>query len=186
MVESVLFFTLGFLVANLFGLLILPHVYARAERLAARRIEADIPVSLAEIRADRDLLRAEFAVSVCCFETSIEHLKARMTGQMAELGRKTDEINRLKLALEEKAKFAPAARQGARGDERPPSDDELAIMMAPHKPERSLIASLADLARLNPDLEKSRLVPRLDEMALCEADEQRPRIGRTAEFANRK
>ena len=144
MVESVLFFALGFLVANLLALLILPQVYARAERLAARRIEADIPISLAEIHADRDLLRAEFAMSVCRFETSIEHLKARMTGQMAELGRKTDEINRLELALE-KAKFAPAARQGVRGDERPPSDDELAIMMAPHRPERSLIASLAEL-----------------------------------------
>src|SRR5262245_2411617 len=173
MVESVLFFAFGFLVANLFALLILPPVYARAERLAARRIEADIPISLAEIHADRDLLRAEFAMSVCRFETSIEHLKARMTGQMAELGRKTNEINRLKLALQEKAKFAPDARQGAGGDERPPSGDELAITMPPHRPERSLTASLAELARLNPDLEKSRLVPRLDEMALCEADEQR-------------
>ena len=158
MVESAMFFALGFLVASLFALLILPQVYARAERLAARRIEADIPVSLAEIRADRDLLRAEFAMSVCRFETTIGHLKARMTGQLAELGWKTDEINRLKLALQDKAKFAPDARQGARGDERPPSDDELAIMMAPHRPERSLIASLAELARLHPDLEKSRLV----------------------------
>ena len=108
MVESVLFFALGFLVANLFGLLILPKIYARAERLAARRIEANIPVSLAEIRADRDLLRAEFAMSVCRFENTIEHLKAKMTGQLAELGRKTDEINRLKLAFQEPSQLRQA------------------------------------------------------------------------------
>ena len=53
MVEAIMFFGLGFLIASLFGLIILPLVHARAVRLTARRLEAATPVSLAESRPTR-------------------------------------------------------------------------------------------------------------------------------------
>ena len=86
---------------------------ARAVRLTMRRLEAATPLSMAEIQADKDQLRAEFAMSTRRLEMSVEQLKAKTTGQLAELGKKTDAINRLKIELGEKAAtiFALEARE---------------------------------------------------------------------------
>jgi uncharacterized membrane protein YccC len=94
MIEPIMFFGLGFLIATLLALVILPLVHARAVRLTARRLEAATPVSMAEIQADKDQLRAEFAMSTRRLEISVDQLKAKTTSQLAELGKKTDAINR--------------------------------------------------------------------------------------------
>ena len=54
--------TLGFLCATLLALAAVPALARRAERLARKRAEAAFPLSLAEIAADRDHLRAELAL----------------------------------------------------------------------------------------------------------------------------
>src|SRR6516164_9983989 len=66
-----------------------------------RRLEASTPMSVSEIRADKDHLRAEFAISSRRLEMTIEGLKAKTSAQLAELGKKTDEINQLKKELAE-------------------------------------------------------------------------------------
>jgi hypothetical protein len=43
MIELIMFFCLGFLVAGLLALLFLPFIHARALRLAARRLSMEIP-----------------------------------------------------------------------------------------------------------------------------------------------
>src|ERR1043166_2211171 len=63
MVEPIMFFGLGFLAASLLGLIIVPFVHGRAVRLTGRRLEAATPLSMTEIQADKDQLRAEFAMS---------------------------------------------------------------------------------------------------------------------------
>jgi hypothetical protein len=63
MIESIMYFGVGFLVAALLGLLFIPLVHNRAVRLTMKRLEASTPLSISEIRADKDQLRAEFAVS---------------------------------------------------------------------------------------------------------------------------
>ena len=55
---------------------------------------------MAEIQADKDLLRAEFALSTHRLETGVGKLKEQNTIQLAELGRKSDVINRLKIERE--------------------------------------------------------------------------------------
>ncbi len=62
-----------------------------------RRLEAAIPLSMAEIQADKDLLRAEFAMSTRRSEISVEQFRNKTTGQLAELGKKGDAINQLKI-----------------------------------------------------------------------------------------
>ena len=118
MIEPIMYFGLGFLIASLIGLVILPLVHARAVRLTARRLEASTPVSMAEIQADKDQLRAEFAMSTRRLEMSVDQLKAKTTSQLAELGKKTDAINRLKIELGEKSAtiFALEAREKALGE----------------------------------------------------------------------
>ena len=52
MIEPIMFFGIGFLVAALFGLVIIPLVHGRAVRLTMRRLEAATPLSMAEIQAE--------------------------------------------------------------------------------------------------------------------------------------
>ena len=116
MIEPIMFFGIGFLVASLFGLVLIPLVHNRAVRLTMRRLEAATPLSMAEIQADKDQLRAEFAMSTRRLEMSVEQMKAKTTSQLAELGKKTDAINRLKVELGEKTAAdlrARSAREGA-------------------------------------------------------------------------
>src|SRR5687768_4924987 len=80
MVEPIMFFGIGFLVASLLGLIIVPLVHNRAVRLTIRRMEAATPLSMAEIQADKDQLRAEFAISTRRLEMSIDQLKGKTTG----------------------------------------------------------------------------------------------------------
>jgi len=156
MIESIMFFGLGFLVASLLGLIILPFVHQRAVRLTARRLEAATPVSMAEIQADKDQLRAEFAMSTRRLEISVEQLKAKTTSQLAELGKKTDAINRLKMELGEKTAtiFALEAREKALKDQLHATEDEFAVKTnALREAERSLADHQDELARLSTDLD---------------------------------
>ena len=79
-------FALGFLVASLLGLLVLPAVNARAARLARRRAEARLPLSPGEIAAERDYLRAQFAIRERRLERAVEAAKAKRHGDMAAIG----------------------------------------------------------------------------------------------------
>ena len=102
MVEPIMFVGIGFLVAGLLVLGVLPLVHARAVRLTMRRLEALTPLSMAEIQADKDQLRAEFAMSTRRLEMSVEQLKAKTTNQLTEIGKKSEAIARLKLELGER------------------------------------------------------------------------------------
>ncbi len=84
-------FGLGFLLASLCALIALPTVNARATRLARRRIEATLPVSTAEVAAERDHLRAEFAVARRRLERRAEAEAAKRHAEMAALGARTME-----------------------------------------------------------------------------------------------
>ncbi len=98
-----MYFGIGFLCASLLGLIIIPLVHNRAARLTIKRLDAATPVSMAEIQADKDQLRAEFAISTRRLEMSVEQLKARSTTQLGELGKKTEAIAMLKHELGEKS-----------------------------------------------------------------------------------
>ncbi len=113
MIEPIMFAGIGFLVAALLVLGFIPLVHGRAVRLTTRRLEALTPVSLAEIQAQKDQLRAEFAMSTRRLEMAVEQLKAKCTSQLAEIGKKSDAIGRLKLELGEKtaALFALEAKE---------------------------------------------------------------------------
>jgi hypothetical protein len=65
--------------------------------LTTRRLRAALPQSMKEIQADRDLLRAEFAMSTRRLEMNLEHLKDKSTNHVVELSKRDDVINRLKL-----------------------------------------------------------------------------------------
>jgi len=158
MVEPIMFFGLGFLAASLIGLIIVPFVHGRAVRLTVRRLEAATPLSMAEIQADKDQLRAEFAMSTRRLEMSVDQLKGKSTGQLAELGKKNDTINRLKIELGEKAAtiFALEARDKGIKDQLRATEDELEVKTtALRETERNLADKEAEFTRATAQLSET-------------------------------
>ncbi len=155
MIEPIMYFGIGFLVAALLGLLFVPLVHNRAVRLTMRRLEAATPLSIAEIRADKDQLRAEFAMSTRRLEMSVEQMKTRTTSQLAELGKKTDAINQLKKELGEKTTAIASleAREKHLRDQLGATEDEFALKSsALREAERALADKEAELAKLVAEL----------------------------------
>lgn len=115
-------FTLGFFVSTLLALLIVPALNERADRLARRRVEAQLPTSVAELNAERDSLRAELAVRERRMEIRLEDIRASQANDRVELGHR-------------------AARIAALTDERDAAQAEITRLEAV---EESLRAALAD------------------------------------------
>ena len=155
MIEPIMYLAIGFLVSMLFGLMIVPLVHNRAVRLTTRRLEAATPLSMAEIQADKDQLRAEFAMSARRLEMSVEQLKNKTTSQLAELGKKSDAINRMKIELGEKNAtiFALEAREKAMKEQLRATEEEFAAKTELlRNAEQALTDKQAELARINHEL----------------------------------
>jgi chromosome segregation ATPase len=95
LIEQAMIFALGFFVAGLFALLFLPAVQRRAARLAGRRLEMLLPLSMEEIVAERDQLRAEFAVGQRRIEQKLEAAADAQAIHMGEIGRQAAAILKL-------------------------------------------------------------------------------------------
>src|SRR3954452_22266430 len=158
MVEPVMFFGIGFLFAALIGLIIIPLVQARAVRLTMRRLEAATPLSMAEIQADKDQLRAEFAMSTRRLEMSVEQMKAKTTSQLAEIGKKSEAVGRLKLELGEKTAsvFALEAKEKQLLEDLQSAQKELAARAATlRETEQMLAGAQAQIGELTSNFNQS-------------------------------
>jgi chromosome segregation ATPase len=166
MVEPMMYFAIGFLAAALLAVLFIPLVHNRAVRLTTRRLDAATPLSIAEIRADKDQLRAEFAMSTRRLELSVEQMKTKATAQLAELGKKTDAVNQLKKELDERtaAMFALEARHKSLQEQVRTTEQELVLKSTGL---RDAERSLADK-----EVEFGRVAATLGDQSI-EADNQR-------------
>ena len=155
MVEPIMYLAIGFLLSMLCGLAIVPLVHNRAVRLTTRRLEAATPLSMAEIQADKDQLRAEFAMSARRLEMSVDQLKSKTTSQLAELGKKSDAINRMKIELGEKNAtiFALEAREKAVKEQLHATEEEFKAKTASlREAEIALADKQSELAKINSEL----------------------------------
>lgn len=100
-VQSAMLLALGFLVASLLGLLIGSALWARAVRLTTTRLKQTMPLSEDDIRADRDRMRAEFAVRVHKLETALEQAKMERARQFIEINRRDASISGLERNAQE-------------------------------------------------------------------------------------
>jgi len=87
LVQSILFFVLGFLTAGFMVLLIAPSVWRRAVSVTRQRVEAKLPMTLDEIRADKDSLRAEHAMALRKVEVQLKSAQEKLLTQAVELSR---------------------------------------------------------------------------------------------------
>ncbi len=88
-------FALGFLLAGLAALAFAPLFWARAVRLSVRRLEMQLPLSMREILADRDQVRAESALEQRRIEIKSEALNEARSHDLAELGRRATRITQM-------------------------------------------------------------------------------------------
>jgi hypothetical protein len=86
---------LGFLIASLLGLLVASAFWARAVRLTTKRIRQSMPVSEPEIKADRDRVRAEHAITAHKLETQLSQAKLERARLLIEINRRDASISAL-------------------------------------------------------------------------------------------
>ena len=184
MIEPIMYLAIGFLVSMLFGLMIVPLVHNRAVRLTTRRLEAATPLSMAEIQADKDQLRAEFAMSARRLEMSVDTLKSKTTSQLAELGKKSDAINRMKLELGEKNAtiFSLEAREKAVKEQLRATEEEFAAKTESLRlAEQNLTDKQGELGKLNSELSDRSMMAESRQVELiavrAQIEELKNRVG---------
>ena len=75
MIEYAMLIALGFLLASIVAVLFAGPFWRRAVRLTRKRLDATMPMTLADIQADKDQLRAEYAVEIRRLEMAHEREK---------------------------------------------------------------------------------------------------------------
>jgi hypothetical protein len=92
MINALMFGALGFLLACLLALMLAAPLWNRAVRLTTRKLEATMPMSLNDIQADKDQLRAEFAIEIRKVEVALEKAKDKATRELIEANKRRVEI----------------------------------------------------------------------------------------------
>jgi hypothetical protein len=105
-------------------------------------------------------LRAEFAMSTRRLEMSVEQMKAKTTSQLAEIGKKSEAVGRLKLDLGEKTAslFALEAKERQLIEELQLRDEELVVKASEASEiEQKLADTAAELATMTADYNEAAL-----------------------------
>lgn len=92
MIEWLMFGALGFLLGCLLALMLAPPLWNRAVKLTTRKLEATMPMSLNDIQADKDQLRAEFAIELRKVEVALDKAKEKATRELIEANKRRVEI----------------------------------------------------------------------------------------------
>jgi chromosome segregation ATPase len=158
-----MYFVLGLLSAGVFVLLVTPAIWRRAQRLSRARIEASVPMTLTEIQAEKDQLRAEFAMTSRRLEMNLEKLRLQSAEQTVEVHHKREELARLNVDHANTTRKLEASELRANG---------LAESLA--ATEAKLTAATADL------VEREKLLAE----RLAALDEMTARAGRLQELTD--
>jgi chromosome segregation ATPase len=130
----------------------IPLVHARAVRHTQRRLE---------VNADKDRLRAAFAMSTRRLEASVARLSAEASGQLATLGKKDEAIRRLRLdhGKTVAAALAAEARRTALADQLGSAKRELEVRsVALQAAQHSLADASATLVKAAAELRENAMM----------------------------
>jgi predicted nucleic acid-binding Zn-ribbon protein len=99
MIDALLFGSLGFLLGCLLALILAPPLWNRAVKLTTRRLEATMPMTLNDIQADKDQLRAEFAIELRKVEVALDKAREKAARELIEANKRRGEIAMLNTDL---------------------------------------------------------------------------------------
>ena len=119
-VEIIMYVALGFAAATLIALLLGRVVWSLAIGVGRRRAQRTaVTPAVAQLQAERNQLRAEYAMLVRRVEVRLDDLKAQVAEHMAEVSRSRNRIDRLGTEIEKRdASLAEREREIARLNER--------------------------------------------------------------------
>ena len=100
--ETLLLIGMGFSLAALLALFIGRLMWSFAIRLGARRMQRQVPSTVAELHTERDRLRAEYALLSQKLGARVESARASMAEQMAEVNRTRNRIETLVTELNQR------------------------------------------------------------------------------------
>jgi len=107
-IEMVMLVALGFLTAALLAIFVSPLYRRRVARLTTDALKRSMPLTEAEIRADKDRLRAEYAMQIHRLQMKVDEAAESSARQMIEINRRDasitdleEELSRQSGALEE-------------------------------------------------------------------------------------
>lgn len=92
MIDIGIYVALGFLAASLLALLLVPPLWHRAVRLTTKKLEATMPMSIADIQADKDQLRAEYAIRLRRVEMALDKAKDKAIREQVEANKRRVKI----------------------------------------------------------------------------------------------
>jgi chromosome segregation ATPase len=102
MSEPIVDLGIGFLFAALLALGIVAAMRMRASRSAVLRLRSLPPPAMTLIEADMDQVHSQIAVATRRLEICVEQMKSKTTNQLAEIGKSSETIGRLKAELAER------------------------------------------------------------------------------------
>jgi hypothetical protein len=108
MIESLMLCGIGLLAGCLLTLLFMAAVHRRAVRLTRRQLTNETPLTAKEIQAEKDQLRAQFAMSVRKLEIGMEEMRAKALDRSVD--KQHAAIGRLQVELDKKTATVLALR----------------------------------------------------------------------------
>jgi chromosome segregation ATPase len=94
-IQSVLSFILGFLIAAALAIAAAPALWRRAGELMRRRMEATLPMSREEMRAEIDAARAEHAMAMRRLEMKADAVKKKAAQDLVEISILREQVRNL-------------------------------------------------------------------------------------------
>src|ERR1700722_4541341 len=102
MSEPIIDLGIGFLCASVFAFGTPAAIRMRASRSAVLRLQSMPPPVMTVIEADMDQVHSQIAVATRRLEICVEQMKSKTTNQLAEIGKTSETIGRLKAELAER------------------------------------------------------------------------------------
>ncbi|MBX3567137.1 MAG: hypothetical protein KF914_03715 [Rhizobiaceae bacterium] len=177
MTGQILYVALGFLSAALLVALVAPAFWRRAVRLTRQRVVATMPMTLEEIQAQKDAVRAEFAMATRRLELSLKAQQDRSAAQAIEMGRVREDLKAVAAARDERDASIKSLRDAMSGLE-----DELA------KRDARIEKLTADLAEAREQASRQarqgrEALQRLEEASLAASSRQVEVVAREHDIA---
>ena len=99
-IHAAMLVILGFLLAALLLLVFLPAYRRRIERFTSETIKRSLPLTETEIRADKDRIRAEYAIELHKLDMKVEESSLAAARQSVEINRREAKIHALEQAID--------------------------------------------------------------------------------------
>lgn len=94
-IQSAMLVVLGFSIAGLMACIIAPAYRRRAARLATLDLKRTMPLTEAEIAAEKDRIRADYAIRIHKLESNLQELSLEKARQLVEINRRDARISAL-------------------------------------------------------------------------------------------